>query len=163
MIPYIPLFLLALLGVPVPLDRIYPRHKVALQGALLHGDGKQPHTFIAGRGTVYNLLRNLLLAKFRWNIYSVMKVTTPPLFGGVRVAFQSEDDGKWSVLPQLLSGGYIAGLHGYEHCRFALVDQLGSEVPYTVVVRSEKNDAVVRLARQLSLYPFQTKDLITFV
>ena len=132
----IPLFVLALLGIPVPYKRIFGSELPEGEfGKMLEGDSEMPPTFISGRWAFLNPIRNAILAMFWWRTYSVLD-TFGPNSGG---AYMMYADG--NVMPRKIYTRFVIVKHGREACRFIIVDARGLRVGYEVVGRGSKAQA----------------------
>lgn len=133
----IPLFILSLLGIPVPYERIFghelPEGKF---GKELEGDPKMPPTSNPKWPAWLNVIRNAVLAMFWWRTYSVLD-TFGPISDGVYMMY-----GDGNVMPRKILTRFVIVKHGFEARRFIIVDADGHSVGYAVIGRGTKAEVV---------------------
>lgn len=131
----VPLFILALLGIPVPFKRIFGRDLPEGEfGRMLEGDPEMPPTFVSGFWSFLNPIRNAILSMFWWRTWSVLDIGVIPM-GPIYLMY-----GDGAVLPKQIRTQFIAVRHGFEACRFIIASSQGLEIAFSVVARGTRED-----------------------
>lgn len=132
-----PMFFYALFNLPVGFGIKFPG-QAEPAGQLLKGDLDMPATNMPSWPRFANAIRNVVLANLVWRTYSLIKVQRFDPEIPFHLAFGGS--GAWMVIPQPLTGTYIAVKHGREDCVFAAISVLGDDIAYTVIARGSRMD-----------------------